>query len=657
MSNRLNIYSFFHLNLMFSSISEDQRPEVVQRCYWPLLRLIRQNDLPIGIEASGYTLETIAAIDPAWIKELRDLCCNGPAEFIGSGYAQLIGPLVPGEVNRANQRIGLQIYEKILGFRPKLVLVNEQAYSAGLVAHYHEAGYQGMVMEWDNPARFSPDWCSQWRYLPQMAVGTGGEELPVIWNNSIFFQQFQRYVHGDLELPEYLDMLGKQVAAGPRVIPLYGNDVEIFDFRPGRFTTEAVIEHDEWNRIRLLLLKLAVDERFSFIKPSSVLDFLSADGAGNRLKLESAQAPIPVKKQEKYNITRWAVTGRNDLQVNTLCYRYYKRLMTLDGEGEHEWKELCYLWSSDFRTHITTKRWRKYQRRLKSFTKKMTPNLPLTLMYNGEAAPVPETVQVKREGNFLRIETEQVALILNLRRGMAIDSLVFGDVATASLCGTLYHGFFDDIASAADFYTGHFVFETQGRPKITDLVSVAFDVKWVDVAGELVVSAQVDTPLGRVEKQISLNPFTKSVTLDYLFHWPRFPVGSLRLGHVTVNPNVFNSEELYFSSHNGGSRPERFAIQGNPIFHGEPSSFLVSAKQGLGLTEGVVEIGDSEKAVKIEIDRALSSLIGLITYKAVGQSYFLRCSFSASEMDETSRSKKCTEPLRARLTLSAMKHG
>jgi hypothetical protein len=61
----LGLYSIFHLNLMFSSIEAEQRAEVIARCYWPLLKLIRQRQLPIGIEATGYTLETIAAIDPA----------------------------------------------------------------------------------------------------------------------------------------------------------------------------------------------------------------------------------------------------------------------------------------------------------------------------------------------------------------------------------------------------------------------------------------------------------------------------------------------------------------------------------------------------------------------------------------------------------------
>jgi len=34
----LNLFALFHLNLAFSSIEEEQRGDVIARCYWPLLR-------------------------------------------------------------------------------------------------------------------------------------------------------------------------------------------------------------------------------------------------------------------------------------------------------------------------------------------------------------------------------------------------------------------------------------------------------------------------------------------------------------------------------------------------------------------------------------------------------------------------------------------
>ncbi|MBS0281666.1 MAG: glycoside hydrolase, partial [Proteobacteria bacterium] len=110
----LNVFAFFHLNLAFSSIEEERRGEVIARCYWPLLRLAERCG-PIGMEVSGHTLEQIAARDPEWIGRAKSLIAQGRIELIGSGYSQMIGPLVPARVTAENLRLGHEIYECLLG--------------------------------------------------------------------------------------------------------------------------------------------------------------------------------------------------------------------------------------------------------------------------------------------------------------------------------------------------------------------------------------------------------------------------------------------------------------------------------------------------------------------------------------------------------------
>src|SRR5882724_2536252 len=82
----LHLFAVFHLNLAFSSIEESERSLVIERCYWPLLALAATHG-PVGIEATGYTLEEIEIRDPAWVRRFRDLVQAGKAELIGSGYA------------------------------------------------------------------------------------------------------------------------------------------------------------------------------------------------------------------------------------------------------------------------------------------------------------------------------------------------------------------------------------------------------------------------------------------------------------------------------------------------------------------------------------------------------------------------------------------
>jgi hypothetical protein len=67
-----------------------------------------------------------------------------------------------------------------------------------------------------------------------------------------------------------------------------------------------------------------------------------------------------------------------------------------------------------------------------------------------------------------------------------------------------------------------------------------------------------------------------------------------------------------------------------------PVSTLVSASQGLGVTEGLVEIGDLRRWIKVKIDKPEAALTGHIVYAPVDGRYFYRVVFSAMETDDTS---------------------
>jgi len=663
----LQLYTIFHLNIAYSSIEEEQRPEVIRCCYWPLLRLARKYDLPFGIEATGHTLEAIAAVDSAWIDELRRLTAEGNCEFVGSGYSQIIGPLVPADVNAANLRLGHQVYEHMLGFRPDIALVNEQAYSAGLVQHYIDAGYRAIAMEWDNPFRCHPEWNPEWRYFPQIACGQHGEKIPLIWNNAIAFQKFQRYAHGEMALDEYLEYFCGHLSDESRAFPLYGNDVEIFDFRPGRYHTEASLHEDgEWNRIDRLFEALLSDSSFSFIRPNQALDLMELPGAGNRLHLESPEQPIPVKKQEKYNITRWAVTGRDDLNINTACWRIFESLKANPASNDDDWRELCYLWSSDFRTHITEKRWKAYLDRINPSTicrsyragkmgriNKEHESCKFRLS-SQEKPQMPPNVQVERGKSYLTVETDAIKILLNSRRGFAIDALWFKDISENWLCGTLHHGYFDDINWGADYYTGHLVLESPGHRRITDLepaeqVTVAYEQATESVR----IQTEILLDCGKLYKtfRINSNGDQSYVDIDYQLGWAKPTAGSLRLGYITINPEAFSQPNLFYATHNGGHDLEYFKIA-EPINHGDAVSFLVSAKQVLGCTGSIVKLGDHMRHISVIVDKSASALAGMIHYQKVGNSYICRLIWSAQEMDDTSRtSGETVEPLRCSLRI------
>jgi hypothetical protein len=628
----LQFFAFFHLNLAFSSIAEERRGEVIARCYWPLLELARRHI--IGLEISGYTLEEIASRDPSWIAGARELIAAGRIELIGSGYSQMIGPLVPERVTRENLRLGMDAYENFLGARPRLALVNEQAYSAGLVGLYLDAGYDALIMDYENPAAAHPEWPAQTQFRPQRALGADGRSIALIWSNTTLFQQLQRFVHGDIELEAYRKFVAGRGSEGPRALCLYASDAEIFDFRPGRFRTEEKLpEHSEWQRLEQAFAAVPAPLQ----APSRTLALLTDDAP---LRLESAACPVPVKKQRKYNLARWAVTGRDNTAVNAACERIYRGMC---ASAAPDWKELCYLWASDFRTHLTDARWTAYCLRLKAAEARWSgarPALPASL----SAAPMAE--------RHIAIETPTLKATLDRRRGLAIESLHFAGHLRPSL-GGLPHGFFDEIDLAADWYTGDSVFEAPGEHKVTDL-------EWCEARiekaanGDVLAFARIETPKGPIDKQLRFCAGAARVEFDLTFPWQDWGKGVLRLGHFTLLPDNFNDAALFLATNNGGGR-EVFALANQTVDHGAPVSFLVSSSHGLGMTEGWAEIGDGHTSLRIEVDRSTAPLLGLLTHRQTRKGPFCQLQLSALELDDTRKPAAYEDgPRRFRFSVSAI---
>jgi hypothetical protein len=676
----LALYSIFHLNLAYSSIPEEKRKEVIDRCFWPLLRLATDRGIPLAIEAPAYTLGVARKLDPDWIEALRKAVTIGEVEFVGAGYAQLIGPLVPAMVNRWNLEIGREKYRELLGAEPALWYVNEQAYSRGMVEHYVKVGASAILMEWNNPRTLHPEWCDTYRYHPQAAVGTNGFQIPVIWNDSVSFQKLQRCAHGEITIEELIDYLRLHVGGEDRFLCLYGNDAEIFDFRPGRFGTEPCLsQSSEWERLSEIYQRLREDTLFRLVAPRTLLD-------GTRpgpesclpLALESAAQPIPVKKQPKYNVTRWAITGRDSLRLNTACYEMLTHLENMRGPIPNELKaDLCQVWSSDFRTHITAGRWETLQEQLDGLRKRVgradshpaAGKCSTSIRVNGfkgelyRPACISEeslcgTVgpEVSQEGRFIRVRTPSVDIHLSPGKGLSIERLIFPSVSLSPLAGTIPHGYFEDIGLSADWYTGSTVLQRPGNPQITDLLptEVALFSNSGNGTESITCQSSVMTAIGPILKKVRIYRGIPQVDLDFTFSWKVLPIGAFRTAFVTLIPSSFDRESLFYATHNGGSQLETFPIAGSHVAHGAPGSSVVSASSGLGATEGLLILGDARKALAVWFDQTVCAAMPMLTYREAPPSFFARLMFSCGEMDE-SRVAEVPGPLRFCCSLSGLR--
>ncbi|MBW0294772.1 glycoside hydrolase [Shewanella xiamenensis] len=609
------LYTVFHLNLAFSSIENEQHAAVIRKCYWPLLQ-IAQKGIPVGIEMTAYTLEAVQQVDPLWVQEFKLLLQQGMCELIASGDSQIIGPLVPAKVNQANLRLGQDTYHTLLGVRPQIAYINEQAVSAGLLDVYIDQGFEAVVVEWDNPYSHNPNWSNTLLDRPQSLQAASGRTIKVIWNHAIAFQKFQRYVHGELTLEDYLHYLVKIFKPGMLAFPVYGSDAEVFDFRPGRYQTEADHVEGEWQRISTLFNTLAGMDNYCWQLPQHILKFWQES---NAVEITNAEHPVSVKKQAKYNVSRWGLSGRNDLLLNSLCYQLFTTLAHNPHATEQDWRNLCRMWASDLRTHITAKRYQQ-----------------LNLVANPANAPVfapweaQEDIQIEydTQRRRLHIRTPKVHLSLNGNRGLAIDKLAFKSHAFEPVLGTLSHGFFDHISYGADFYSNHLLMERfRARDRVTDLNRVNYELGCAE--GNLVIYCRQSLKSGAIIKWYRIEH--ESLHTGLFFEDKQRPEASIRLSYLTL---LGCDNRAWYQTNLGGEQEEFFQIQ-EDMDQGSPVSSIVSANSAIGATAGQIRFGSGQCGVRLTWDPANCAALPMISSKKIDDKYLNRLWFSLAEADET----------------------
>lgn len=370
---KLFLYGIFHANLNFSYIAPDLYPQIVRLCYRPLLEFVNQTQIPLAFEMSGKTLQTVNQIDPDLVELLKELWRRGTCQFIGSGYVQSIMPLIPARANNENLQHGNQIYEAILGNTPNMAFVNEQVYSRSLPSIYRDNGYDSLVINWDSSS--TKNAIPELVYQP-CSVNADTEIMPIVWHYTEAYRAVQNYVEQKSSLTEYIDWFNSNIdAKTARTMAFYSSDWDVFDFKPWDSYPDGFPSpyHGEMKRLTDLISHLNNRDDVEFVAPNTLLNIFSDHPL---VTPESASNPLPYKKQDQHGILRWAVGGRESGRYNTQCYLLYQKLLSAEAtlndlnktnicdEIKHLWRELCFLWNSDFRTFTTEEKNLEFRNRM-----------------------------------------------------------------------------------------------------------------------------------------------------------------------------------------------------------------------------------------------------------------------------------------------------
>lgn len=613
-------YTIYHANLAFSAIEESEIPHVIDKCYFPLLELVKTLHVKVGLELSGFTLEKIQYYRPEWITQFKHLCNNHAMELIGSGYMQIIGPLVPYEVNIKNQRIGLETYHSILGITPCIAYINEQTFSQSMIDIYQEVGYQAIAMEWNNAFSIHPKWKPSYAHFPAIAQGIK-TELPIVWTDSILFQQFQKTVHHEQTVEDYLYFFHNHISKKHKCIPIYSSDLEIFNYRPGRFETEATLLNDEWERMKELISLL--NHHGTFELPSSLIQPHMI--SHHRLSLTTSAHPIIVKKQDKYSLGRWAACGHDANYINTLCYNVLSNVSSKVA-SKSEWKELLQFWGSDYRTHTTLKKWSSALHALHA------KNTPCTTQHSQNTYETDNVMKVSE--NHLVFEKEDILVSFLPKKGMALESMHIKGVKQPF--GTIKHGEISHIGYVADFFTGTTVIESAHTKKITDLVPISsYHLEKISPYCYRLNSTILLKNSATEYKSWTIDTLNKTLTLTIALKLPSLLLGSIRLGAFTLLPQK-QTKTLAYWCKNGGQEFEHYALTRTDIKHHLSKSLLQSSSGGIGATSGeIIFTCNNTKLVTLYIHQKKSSPFIMLQHNESFKKSLTRLFFSVQELDDT----------------------
>lgn len=611
----MNFYIFFHLNIFFSSIKIKQREEVIKKCYWPLLLLAESSKVPIAIEASGITLEIIKFLDVNFINKLKNLIKLKKIIFIGSGYSQIIGPLNLKKINQSNLEEGNKIYEKILKIKPKICLVNEQSFSKGLIKNYLKAGYKKIIMESNNLFSSNKHWLEKLKRFPQFLSDDFNNKIEVIWNDTLLFQKFQRFVHGDIAEEEYFKFINFYTKNKKGYFCVYGNDCEIFNFRPGRFKEEKKINFDEWSIIKNILNKLSL--KYNFVKINSIKSYKKST-----LKSLKFENTCYVKKQHKYNISRWAVTGKNDIWLNSLLFKLYKSLDT--KYFNKNIKKILYISSSDFRTHIDNMRWKE----LKNYIKK-------NKIFNLNFIKKEKKINYKKyisNNNFFHFENKICKAIFNIKKGISIEQLYNKKNKNNFFIKTLKQGHFSNIEYLVDYFSSNLLLHSKKYGKITNLEKGK--ISFYDNNEEICFKNYLEYGSYKIEKKIILKKNVNIIELECKVRTNLInDINVLRPFHFTFNCPHKNINILL---NNGGDEEKYILSRDQNVQQSKELNSYVSCKTLSGMTGNCLKIiADNKKIIFVDQIKEYK-LYPMIDFVKINKKYLFRIIFTSKESDDTS---------------------
>lgn len=154
-SGGMNYVSIFHANLNYAYLTPDRYEFVIRQSY-ELIFETMASEFPgtkYVFEASGYTIDQMAARTPDVLAKLRRAIERGECEFMGSPYAHPMLPNFPEKDGLWTLEFAHRSYEKHLGFRPVSFWNPECGWRDYVARQVRDAGYKYLTGDFESYSR------------------------------------------------------------------------------------------------------------------------------------------------------------------------------------------------------------------------------------------------------------------------------------------------------------------------------------------------------------------------------------------------------------------------------------------------------------------------------------------------------------------------
>ena len=150
MNQKPKIVFLPHGNLQYSQLHPDRRGWVIEHCYEKLFDLVDRKGYRIGFEASGFTVDAIAELNPPVMAKLRKLIANGQIEPVASPHIHIMLSNINPAVGLQSLKDGLDTWERHVGVRPSAGWNPECSWADYIPDIYKEAGFESLIMDGDS---------------------------------------------------------------------------------------------------------------------------------------------------------------------------------------------------------------------------------------------------------------------------------------------------------------------------------------------------------------------------------------------------------------------------------------------------------------------------------------------------------------------------